>query len=196
MLSSEMDPLPRRGDRVVLRRLRADDLQPFHAYRSSAEVGRYQGWTPMSVAEAESFLREMHSAAGFRPDEWFQVAIADPLTDRLIGDIGVCLRTEDAPVAEIGFTLDPGSQGKGLAAAAVREIVALLFQATAVARVIAITDARNQPSVRLLQRAGMLLDRSVESIFRGEPCIELVFVLRREQWLATQSPATANHGSQ
>jgi RimJ/RimL family protein N-acetyltransferase len=47
-----------------------------------------------------------------------------------------------------------------------------VFEHTAVQRVIAITDARNAPSIRLLERLGMTLMQSRAAVFRGEACIE------------------------
>jgi hypothetical protein len=59
---SSCDQLPRFGNGFVLRRLRADDLAEFQAYRRDPELGRYQGWLPVSDEEALAFLREMNAA--------------------------------------------------------------------------------------------------------------------------------------
>ncbi|MBT9457172.1 MAG: GNAT family N-acetyltransferase [Burkholderiaceae bacterium] len=174
-----MTPLPRHTPRTTLRRLAASDLDAFHAYRSDAEVGRYQGWTPMTREQAQAFLAEM-STAEFCPDEaWFQLAIAERASGRLIGDIGICVHTGDDAHAEIGFTLAPQAQHQGLATEAVRAAVAMLFEHTAIERVIAITDARNIASLRLLERVNMSHVRTMETLFRGEPCTELLCELRR-----------------
>jgi hypothetical protein len=47
-----------RGDGFVLRRLATADLAAFQAYRTDAALGRYQGWSPMTDAEARAFLEE------------------------------------------------------------------------------------------------------------------------------------------
>lgn len=178
-LQGVLDPLPRQGPRITLRRLRVADLEPFQAYRGDPAVGRFQGWSPMTTSEAVAFLSEMSTAAFGQDGAWFQLGIAERSTDRLIGDLGVCLRSAEDRHAEIGFTLAAEFQGKGLAAEAVREALALLFEETDIARVIAITDARNQASIRLLQRVGMTRNETVSAVFRGEPCEEHVFVLSR-----------------
>ena len=173
------DPLPRHGKRTALRRLSTSDLARFQAYRVNPEVGRYQGWSAKSTEEAEAFLAEMAAAPLFVPGEWVQLAIAESGTDHLIGDIGVCVRGGNENSVEIGFTLAPEAQGKGLGSEAVRETIAMLFEFTPVETVIAITDTRNLPSIRLLERVGMRLKETVESAFRGEPCTEHVFEVRR-----------------
>jgi ribosomal-protein-alanine N-acetyltransferase len=165
------DPLPRSGEGFVLRRLAVADLPAFQAYRSDAELGRYQGWRPMQDADAIAFLAEMHAAPFPRRGDWNQIAIARPGDQCLIGDIGICV-AEDGQHAEIGFTLARAAQGRGIATSAVREAIALAFSAGGVARVMAVTDARNAASIRLLERLGMLRVDTREAVFRGEPCLE------------------------
>lgn len=176
-----LDPLPRVASRVVLRRLTCADLEVFQAYRSDPEVGRYQDWSPMSSTEATVFLSQMSAAPFGRPEEWLQVGIAERSTGELVGDIGICLHAGEGEPAEIGFSLATPWQGRGLAAEAVRETLALLFEHTRVAQVIAITDTRNRASIRLLERVGFERRETVTATFRGEPCTEHLFVITRPE---------------
>ncbi len=159
-----------------LRRMRTADLAAFQAYRSIPELGRYQGWTPMPDAEALAFLTAMSTAPLFTPGQWIQLGIAEPESERLIGDIGVFV-SEDAQSGEIGFTLEPSAQGRGIATAAVKEALELLFASTPVKQVSGITDAANRASVKLLERVGFVHQQTREVLFRGEPCSERVYVL-------------------
>lgn len=171
--------LPREFSIGRLRRLHPSDLAAFQAYRALPELGRYQGWSPMSDADAHSFLEEMHHAPLFEPGAWLQLAIAERASDQLIGDIGLYL-SEDGAWGEVGFTLKPTHQGQGIATAAVRHALELFFAATRSGEVRGITDQRNAPSVRLLQRLGFIWVEDRAVVFRGEPCIEQVFALKRE----------------
>ncbi len=171
--------LPQHTPRTTLRRLAASDLDAFHAYRSDAEVGRYQGWTPMTREQAQAFLAEMSTAPFCLDEIWFQLAIAECASGRLIGDIGICVHAGDDAHAEIGFTLAPQAQHLGLGTEAVRTAVAMLFEHTGVKRIVGITDARNIASLRLLERIGMGQVQTLETVFRGEPCTELLCELRR-----------------
>jgi RimJ/RimL family protein N-acetyltransferase len=174
-----VDPLPRYGAIVALRRLAAADLAAFQAYRGDPDVGRYQGWTVLSDHEARAFLAEMSAAPLFRPGHWIQLGIADPRSLALLGDVGLFL-SDDATQAEVGFTLARAAQGRGVATAAVREALRLVFERTSVQRVVGITDARNLASVRVLERLGMRRQAERRAPFRGEPCAEYVYVLARE----------------
>ena len=163
---------------MTLRRLAPADLRAFQAYRGDPDVGRYQGWLPMTDAEAGVFLEHMAAAEPFAPGAWFQLGIADRDSNVLIGDIGVHVAA-DGGHAEIGFTLRASAQGRGLGSEAVRAVVDLLLDRVKLPRVVAITDARNLPSVRLLERVGMRRVETVSTSFRGEPCIEHKFAISR-----------------
>lgn len=162
-----------------LRRVHPNDLAAFQAYRALPELGRYQGWSPMSDEAATRFLDEMHRAALFEPGEWVQLGIADTGTDELIGDIGLYL-SDDESWGEVGFTLQPTHQGRGIATSAVRQALELLFARTRIAEVRGITDQRNTASVRLLQRLGFIWAEDRAADFRGERCVEQVFAVCRE----------------
>ncbi len=178
MPSSGDSRLPREFSLGRLRRLDPTDLAAFQAYRRIPELGRYQAWSPMTDAEALAFLGEMSGAALFPPGDWIQLGIAEPRSNALIGDIGIHL-SEDGATAEIGFTLEPAAQGRGIATAAVREALRLIFEATSARQVLGITDARNLPSVRLLERAGFSYQESRNVVFRGESCCEKVYARAR-----------------
>ena len=186
-----LDALPYRTPRLCLRRLREQDLAAFQAYRSDAELGRYQGWRPMEDGAALAFLREMADSAFCPRGAWFQLGIAEADNDTLIGDIGIHLQA-DGSAAEIGFTLARGAQGRGLATEAVAAAVELVFAHTPATRVLAITDARNSASVRLLDRAGLRRFATLDTVFRGEACVEHHHVRHRHGLAApTLRAATA-----
>lgn len=171
--------LPREFPGGRLRRLRPSDLAAFQAYRSIPDLGRYQGWSPMSDAEASEFINEMHLAPLVTPGLWVQLGIAEPASDALVGDIGLYL-SEDGTDGEVGFTLQPSSQGHGVATCAVRAALELFFSTSRVARVLGITDERNLPSITLLERIGFKSIERRQVMFRGEPCTERVYALVRD----------------
>jgi RimJ/RimL family protein N-acetyltransferase len=178
MQTPSADPLPRSFGGVVLRRLSSADLSAFQGYRHDPEVGRYQGWSPMSDADATAFLVRMSTAPLFCPGSWVQLGIGKSHSARLLGDIGLFL-AGDGRHAEIGFTLARSAQGRGIAAAAVLEAMKLTFEYSAAERILGITDARNLPSVRLLERVGMEKVEARNAVFRGEPCIDYVYAVSR-----------------
>ena len=162
----------------MLRRFCAGDVEPFHAYRSDAGLAVYQGWSAMSLDDARRFVSEMAAVAALPAGDWVQLAVADPASNALLGDLGLYL-DPDAAAAEIGFTLSRSAQGRGHATRAVGMASAIAFAVTAVGSVRAVTDARNTGSIAVLERAGFTRTAVREVIFKGEPCTELVYVRAR-----------------
>ena len=166
-----------RGD-TVLRRLRVSDVARFHGYRSDATLATYQGWSAMSRAQAAAFVERMAPMAALVPGDWIQLAIAEAGSDRLIGDVGVHLAADGA-TAEIGFTLGREAQGRGHAVRAVELARSLVFSCSTARLVRAVTDARNQGSVRVLERAGFTRLAERQTLFKEELCTEFVYVCHR-----------------
>lgn len=177
-LSGQRDPFPLATGAAVLRRMAASDLQDFQSYRRDAALARFQGWSPQTDAQALAFLQAAATAPLFEPGVWVQLAIAEPHSLKLVGDIGLCLAPDGAG-AEVGFTLARPSQGTGMATSAVRAAIGLVFARTAVTRIIGVTDQRNAASIRLLERLDMRLTESRAVVFKAETCTELVYALER-----------------
>jgi RimJ/RimL family protein N-acetyltransferase len=171
------DRLPSRRDRTVVRALRVSDLGRFHAYRADEALARFQGWTPMTVDEARAFLQATSAVTGLIAGDWIQLGVAEASTDQLIGDLGLFL-AQDGRWAEVGFTLDPNSQGQGHATRAVLTAVDLVLASSAAAEIRAVTDARNDACIGVLQRAGFQFALQQQAVFKGEACTELVYVYR------------------
>lgn len=165
-------------DRISLRRLKIDDLADFQAYRQDENVARYQGWSTIPDSEALAFLKEMNEASFFQPGVWFQIAIAEKESDKLIGDIGICL-SKDQTQAEIGFSLRTESQGKGFGREFLQHTFSYIFEQTSAQKVVAVTDLRNIACIRLLERCDMTRVEQLESVFKGEACVEYVYEVLR-----------------
>ncbi|MEO8346770.1 MAG: GNAT family N-acetyltransferase [Betaproteobacteria bacterium] len=185
--------LPHATDRLLLRRFATGDLARFQAYRCDPEVGRYQGWSVMDDSAAAAFIATMATTPIGIPGDWVQIAIADRASGNLVGDIGLGVRDEPASVAELGFTIAPSSQGRGLGTEAVRGALEMLFARTGIELVEGITDARNAPSIGLLERVGMRMQRTQDVLFKSEPCIEYVFSLSRAQWFELTSKSNSSN---
>jgi len=150
----------------------------FARYRALPEVARYQSWGRFTLEDAkrlyESQLAGTYGAIG----SWHQVAIADTANDALLGDCALHF-VESGDALEIGFTLAPERQGKGLAREAVSILLTHAFGAMHMRRVLAITDAENRPAQKLLAALGFrkLAVRGVQ--FKGKPGKEFDYVKDR-----------------
>jgi RimJ/RimL family protein N-acetyltransferase len=171
--------------RVALRRFRPGDLAAFVAYRSSAEVARYQSWdAPYPRAAGERFIADMMARQPDTAGEWFQFAVIVRSTGELAGDCAARPDADDPRQAEIGFTIAPEHQRRGYATEAVRALLGYLFGTRGKHRVTASCDERNQASARLLERLGMRLEGHLrESTWaKGEWTDDLLYALLDHEW--------------
>jgi RimJ/RimL family protein N-acetyltransferase len=171
--------------RVELRRFEPGDVDAFVAYRSVDEVARYQGWdAPYPRTAGEDFIGGMMTRHPDTPGEWFQFAVVLRATGELIGDCAAGPHEGDTAQAEIGFTIAPGHQGRGLATEAARSLLGYLFKARRKHRVVAYCDTRNAASAGVLRRLGMRQEGYLrESTWaKGEWTDDLAFALLDREW--------------
>ncbi len=164
---------------TMLRRLQTSDQVRFWQTRQDPDLARYQGWSPISGAEAQVFLSDVGTAGLFDPDQWCQIGIAATRAPQiLLGDIGLFLNAERAEV-ELGITLSRDAQGRGHAQRAIDAVLHLVWTQSPALTVVGISDARNHASIQLMNRMGFTPLRSSAAMFQGQPCTETLHALRR-----------------
>ena len=176
--------LPIECQRLRLRDFLRSDLEQFTDYRANPDIARYQGWDDFCTADANEFFKTLLPLRFGVAGTWYQVAIADRETDRLIGDCVIHFTGDDLTV-EIGFTLAPESHGRGYAHEAISAFVELIFNTLDKKRIVAITHARNDAAHRLLKRLGFDSREHVSA----DPDPELIHTLVYERWVQLQNTA-------
>jgi RimJ/RimL family protein N-acetyltransferase len=177
------------SSRLILRRLRQSDIPAFCAYRSDLRVARYQNWESWSAEEGRRLFAQQMTLHPDVPGTWFQMVIELAETGALIGDLGLHTLGLRPGQAEIGFTLAWEHQGKGYATEAVNRLLDYVFGKLGKHRVIAITDSRNVPAARLLERVGMRREgHFVEDIwFKGGWGDEYQYAMLEREWRARKA---------
>ncbi|KJR44511.1 Ribosomal-protein-serine acetyltransferase [Desulfosporosinus sp. I2] len=173
-------------ERLILRKFKETDAETFYQYRTNPEVALYQGemWVNFKIEQAVEFVKEQMDFEPGIPDSWFQIAIELKNTGNLVGDLAIHTLPQDINQAEIGFTLNPSYQNKGFGIEAVRNLLGLIFNVWNRHRVIAITDVRNEPSIKLLDKIGMRKEgHFIKNAWnKGEYTDEYLFALLKEEW--------------
>ena len=173
-------------DRILLRRFRRADLEAFVAYRSDESVARFQSWDKSySKADAEKFLAEDAYVAPGQPGQWLQLAIEERGTGALCGDCAVRIIAEQPRTAEVGVTLAPNFQNRGIASEALMVTLDWLFGKQDMHRICAEADDRNHAVHRLLERLGFRMEaRLIEADwFKGEWTTLRIYALLQKEWL-------------
>ncbi len=179
-------------ERLVLTPLRSSDADVVFDYRSSPDVSRYQTWMPRALDDARRFIEGCRAAPFDTPGSWSQLGIRLQDSGLLVGDLGVHCPADEPRQAEIGCTVSPSHQRRGLGLEAVTGLLAHLFGPQHKHRVFASVDPRNEPSMALLRRVGMRQEAHFrESLwFKGEWADDVVFAALQSEWMG-RSACTA-----
>lgn len=177
-------------DRLILRRFRDSDIDPFLAYRFDPRVARYQSWDTCSRQQALDFIEEQKLVQPGTPNQWFQIAIELRSTGELIGDCGLHTHADDPRQADIGYTLAHDAQGYGYATEATSQALDFAFHDLQMHRIVAIVDCENNASVALLERLGLRREAHYRQNvwFKGKWADEYAYAILRHEWIDRLSP--------
>ncbi|MER7073282.1 GNAT family protein [Terrabacter sp. NPDC000476] len=185
---------PRRTHRLRLRPLRTDDVDAVLAYRSLPDVvvhlshdvldrpaveARVAGWVARGLPGSTAPL--------------LGLAVEEQSSGRVVGDVMLRLEPSHSisrtPTAEwegtIGYALHPDVHGRGFAAEAATELLALGFRELGLRRITADAYAANIASNRVLRRIGMRHEATVRAKSLGKDGTWLddnIWALLREEW--------------
>jgi RimJ/RimL family protein N-acetyltransferase len=176
-------------ERLVVRRLMPEDAEPLFAYRSDANVKKFQSWQCNSVDECRQFIDGLAGRPD-TPDSWFQLGLVHRQTSELIGDCGLHFFESKPRQTEIGITVSPSHQGLGYATEAVKAILSYLFKGLGKHRVFASVDPHNVAVARLFERIGMRKEAHfVESLWVNEQWVDdVIFAILEREWLVEAAP--------
>ena len=171
--------------RLTATPLTAADAPALFAYRSLPEVTRYQNWEPSHLDDAIRFIDDLATVEFDVAGTWFQFGIRLRDTGSLVGDVGVHFLGDGRQV-EIGVTVAPAAQGRGIGTEAVVGLLDCLFGVGQKHRAVASVDPRNEPSLRLLRRVGMRQEAHFRQSmpFKGEWADDVVFAVLASEWPA------------
>jgi RimJ/RimL family protein N-acetyltransferase len=172
--------------RLHLRRLREGDATALCAYRSLPDVARLQSWESFGIEEAAKLLSSQ--AAGTPIGEsgsWLQLGLTLVGSGELVGDCGIHFPGGSDQQVELGITLSPLHQGRGLAAEALTSVLRYAFESLGKHRAWAVTDVENDAAARLFRQLGFRQEAHfVEHVwFKGRWSSEFLFAMLRREWV-------------
>jgi RimJ/RimL family protein N-acetyltransferase len=177
---------PLRTERLTIRPCEPADLPAVYAVRSLPEVA---DWMPSFPSSYEDFVLRQGAA------DAMSRCLVMGLDGVVIGDL--YLHVEDGwaqaevkeagkrAQAEIGWCLSPDHQGHGYVTEATAELVRLCFEDLGVRRIVANAFADNAPSLRVMERLGMVCEGRFrkESLHRDLGWVDgVTYALLREDW--------------
>ena len=149
-----------RGERVVLRAWRLEDVPAVTAACQDAEIARWLAFVPQPYTEEDArFYIQGCLEAG---DDRTPFAITDAETGEVIGSIDMSINR--LQTGHIGYWLGAESRGRGLTTAALRALSRWAIEERGLGRVELVTDPDNIASQRVAEKAGFQREGILRSI--------------------------------
>lgn len=140
--------------RLILRGMRVSDASDMYEYARRPSVTEYLTWEP-HASEEETARYLTYVGQRYRTGDFYDWAVVDKESGRMIGTCGFTSFNCSADSAEIGYVLNPTHQGKGLATEAVLRVLDFGFTELNLHRIEAHFIQGNDASRRLMERVGM-----------------------------------------
>ena len=139
-----------RGETVVLRPWRMDDVPAVAAACQDAEIERWLALVPQPYTEddARSYIERCIDAGEDRRP----FAITDASTAELVGSID--MYTNRLQTGHVGYWVASQARGRGVAVDALRALSRWAFESLGLGRVELVTDPDNVASQRVAEKAG------------------------------------------
>ena len=149
-----------RGEGVVLRPWRIEDVPAVTAACQDTEIARWLAFVPQPYTEehARFYVRDCMDA----PDDRKPFAITDADTGEVIGSID--MRINRMQTGHIGYWLAAEARGSGLTSAALRALSRWARKELGLGRVELVTDPDNIASQRVAEKAGFTREGVLRSI--------------------------------
>ncbi|WP_369776575.1 GNAT family N-acetyltransferase [Streptomyces sp. R33] len=146
-----------RTDRLLLRRWRESDLEPWAAMNADPEVREHLGEL-LTREQSDAAVALMQAEFDRRGFGWWALEARE--TGEFIGRVGLDEVGEDMPFAgvDIGWRLARSAWGHGYATEAALACLAFGFEALGLPQVVASTTVNNLRSQAVMRRIGMSRD--------------------------------------
>jgi RimJ/RimL family protein N-acetyltransferase len=149
-----------RGEKVVLRGWRIDDVPAVAAACQDGEIERWLPLVPQPYTEddARFYVEDCIRAE----DDRRPFAITDASTGDVIGSIDMHINR--LQTGHIGYWVAAHARGRGVASDALRALSRWAFESLGLGRVELVTDPENVASQRVAERAGFQREGILRSI--------------------------------
>ena len=144
-------------DRLLLRALCLSDAEDMYDYAHRADVTKHLTWDPHpNIAYTREYLA--YISAHYRAGDFFDWALVDRESERMIGTCGFTRFHYEADSAEIGYVIHPAYWGRGIATEAVEAVIRFGFQRLELNRIEARFMEGNTASRRVMEKNGMIFE--------------------------------------
>lgn len=165
---------------VRLRAAHAEDAALLKAWRAEESVRRHQPLSDLTVGQLRQDLASQRMADLYRGlGEKFQWVIE--LEEEPVGWITLVVSNWEHGLAEVGYALRSGHQGRGIMPRALELLLTDLFRRTSIERVEARCAVNNLASQKVLLKVGFVYEGLLRAYFRlrGERVDNFLYAVLR-----------------
>ncbi len=163
-------------ERLILRRLTADDVDAMFAVIGDPETMKYY---PEKLNREDAVRWVARSHERYRTDGYGLFAVVLKADGEVIGNCGLMRQdVEGESLLEVGYHFRRDHWGHGYATEAARGCMEYAFRQLAAERIVSLIVPENVPSRRVAERNGMQAERQV--MFHGRP--HLLYSIAREDY--------------
>ena len=135
-----------------LRTLRSEDAPAWYGYLSDIETIQLTSYDVSSVDTVQQYIA--HYLSGYEQRSSSRWAIADAVSDQLIGTCGYYWWNPQDSLAELSYDLSKDYWGKGIMSQAVKAVLRWGFDVLEINRIQATVMVGNNTSARILEKCG------------------------------------------
>ncbi|MCU9614810.1 GNAT family N-acetyltransferase [Caldibacillus lycopersici] len=147
-------------ERLILRKLKEEDLQDMHAYGSDEQVSKYVSWdTHQSLEDTKRFLYSILEQYDKKQNVFWAIEWKE--NNRLIGTINFVSWSPKHKKAEIGYVLSRDYWGRGIMTEAMNTVIKFGFEHMDLVRLEARAMAENIGSYRVMEKVGMTYEGTI-----------------------------------
>ena len=158
-------------ERLLLRRMKISDYSDMYEYSRLSIVTKYLLWNEHpDIKYTKDYLTFVQSQ--YRSGEFFDWAIVEKATNKMIGTCGFAKLDFENNSAEIGYVINPNYWRRGYATESVKKVIQFGFETLNLHRIEARYIVGNEVSRRVMEKCGM----SFEGIHRSSVYVKGKYV--------------------
>ena len=167
--------------RLILRRFKVSDSKDmFLNWANDENVTKFLTWEPhQSIEETKQLLADW--VKSYNKSDYYQWGIVLKEEDVLIGSIAAVKTDEELNIAEIGYCMGKKWWGKAIMAEALKRVIEFFFDEVEVKKVVAKHYIDNINSGKVMKKAGMTYEKTVEEKFKEETRVMCYYLIKNEK---------------
>ncbi len=138
-------------DRIELLPFKNSDFELFIEIITCPQMMEHV-YDPLTYDEAKFSFEERLPPWKFESDKWRSFSITEIINGEKLGYISLRIVNHEAKIAEVGFMVKAGAQGKGFGSKALKLIKQYAFDTLMLSKLVAFCSVHNSSSFNLLEK--------------------------------------------